>query len=48
VQLLPATRDDNMATARQTYRFDGQDVTATDRRVRNPLTEVVTLRTAAK
>ncbi len=48
VQLLPATPSDNMATARQTYRFDGQDVTATDRRVRNPLTEVVTLRTAAK
>lgn len=48
IQLLPATPDNNMARANQTYRFDGKDVTAPDLRVRNPMTEIVTLRNAAK
>ena len=48
IQLLPTTPDTNVARVNQTYRFDGKDVVAKDLRLRNPLTEIVTLRTAAK
>jgi type IV pilus assembly protein PilW len=47
VQMVAATPDDGMARARQTYQFAGNSVTATDRRLRIALTEVVTLRNGA-
>ncbi len=47
IQMVVATPDDNMARGNQTYQFAGNAVTATDRRVRTSLTEVVTLRNGA-
>ncbi len=47
VQMVVATPDDRMARANQTYRFAGANVTATDRRLRTELSEVVTLRNGA-
>lgn len=44
VQLVAATAEDRMAQGNQTYRFDGGSVTATDKRLRTVLTEVVALR----
>lgn len=44
VHLLMHTLDDNMAEARQTYRYVGADVDAGDRRIRKEFTAVVTLR----
>jgi type IV pilus assembly protein PilW len=44
VQLVAATAEDRMAQGNQTYRFDGGNVTAADRRLRTVLTEVVALR----
>ena len=48
IQLLPTTPDTNVSRVNQTYRFDDKDEVAKDLRLRNPLTEIVTLRTAAK
>lgn len=47
VQMVVSTPDDRMARANQTYRFAGANVTATDRRLRTELSEVVTLRNGA-
>lgn len=44
VQLLAATAEDRMAQGNQTYKFDGINVTAGDKRLRTVLTEVVALR----
>lgn len=44
VHLLMRTLDDNMAEARQTYRYVGADVDADDRRIRKEFTALVTLR----
>jgi type IV pilus assembly protein PilW len=44
ISLLMSTLEDNVASARQTYQFNGQTTTATDRRVRRAYTSVVTLR----
>lgn len=44
VQLVAATAENGMAQGNQTYKFDGGNVTATDKRLRTVLTEVVTLR----
>jgi type IV pilus assembly protein PilW len=44
VQLVAATAEDRMAQGNQTYKFDSVDVTATDKRLRTVLTEVIALR----
>ena len=47
LQMLIATAKDNVATTSQTIDFAGNAVTATDRRLRTALTEVVTVRNSA-
>ena len=47
LQMLSATTKDGVAQAAQTVEFAGSAVTATDRRLRTVLTEVVTLRSRA-
>ena len=44
VQMLAATTQDNVARSAQTVQFAGSGVTATDKRLREVLTEVVSLR----
>ena len=47
VQLIAATAENNMAQGVQKYTFNGATVTASDKRLRTVLTEVVTLRNGA-
>ena len=47
VRMIAATAQDRMAQGTQTYKFDGADVLATDRKLRMVLNEVVTLRNGA-
>jgi len=47
LQMLSATTKDGVAQTPQTVEFAGSAVTATDRRLRTVLTEVVTLRSRA-
>jgi len=47
VQMVVATPEDRMARANQTYQFAASSITATDRRLRTELSEVVTLRNGA-
>lgn len=48
VEMMVATPQDGMAQAPQTIRFAGNNLTATDRRVRTVLTEVIALRNGAE
>jgi type IV pilus assembly protein PilW len=48
VQLIASTPTDSMARTNQTFVFDGNNVTANDKRLHSVLTEVVTLRNRAQ
>ena len=48
ISLLLSTREDNLTSVPQTYRYNGEDITATDRRLRRSYSSVVTLRNRSK
>ncbi len=47
LQMIAATAEDRTSQSNQRYKFDGAVVTATDRRLRTVMTELVTLRNMA-